>query len=83
MFQTLVEVEPRRLQWIERQLSQSHLLSVLNIEVDEKTGIASVLWAERTRDNMRKVAVVGFLIELARLDVPLFCLYQTEQERPS
>ncbi len=83
MFQTLVEVEPRRLQRIERQLSQSSLLSVLNIEVDEATGVASVLWAERTRADMRKVALVGFLIESARLDVPLFCLYQSEQERPS
>ena len=83
MFQTLVEVEPKRLQWIERQLSRSNLLSAINIEVDEKTGVASVLWAERTPADMRKVAVVGFLIETARLDLPLFCLYQTEQERPS
>ena len=78
MFQTLVEVEPRRLRWIERQLNQSNLLSAINIEVDEATGVASVLWAERTRRDMRNVAVVGFLIELARLDLPLFCLYQTE-----
>ena len=83
MFQTLVEVEPRRLRWIERQLNQSNLLSAINIEVDEATGVASVLWAERTPADMRKVAVVGFLIETARLDLPLFCLYQTEQERPS
>ena len=83
MFQTLVEVEPRRLQQIERQFSRSSLLSVVNIEVEETTGVASVLWAERTRADLRKVAIVGFLIEFARLDMPLFCLYQDEQERPS
>lgn len=83
MFQILVEVEPRRLRQIERQFSRSSLLSVLNIEVEETTGVASVLWAERSRDDMRKIAVVGFLIEFARLDMPLFCLYQSAQERPS
>jgi hypothetical protein len=83
MFQTVTEVEPRRLQWIERQLSRSNLLSAINIEVDAPSGVASVVWAERTRADMGKVAVVGFLIEIARLDMPLFCLYQTEQERPS
>ena len=83
MFQSLVEVEPRRLRALERQFSDSNLLSAVNIEVDETNGVASVVWAERTRAVMGKVAVVAFLIELARLDIPLFCLYQDEQERPS
>ena len=83
MFQTLVQVEPRRLHSIQQQLSRSNLLSAIDIEVDETNGVASILWAERTRADMGRVAVVAFLIEFARLDVPLFCLYQTEQERPS
>lgn len=83
MFETVVEVEPRRIQWIKRQLSDMHVLSAINIEVEQATGIASVVWAERTPADMKKVAVIGFLIEASRLEIALFARYQAEQWRPS
>ncbi len=83
MFQSVGEVEPRRILWIKRQLSDVHVLSAINIEVEQATGVASVVWAERTPADMKKVAVVGFLIETSRLDIVLFARYQTEQWRPS
>lgn len=83
MFQSVGEVEPRRMQWIKRQLSDVNVLSAINIEVEQATGVASVVWAERTPGDVTKVAVVGFLIETCRLDIALFARYQTEQWRPS
>lgn len=83
MFQTAREVEPRRMRWIERQLSDVRVLSAINIEVEEGTEVASVVWAERTPADMKKVAVIGFLIENSRLDIALFARYQAEQWRAS
>ena len=83
MFEKVVEVEPRRMRWITQQLSDARVLSVINIEVEPATGVCSVVWAERTPSDVKKVAVVGFLIETARLDIPLFARYQAEQWRPS
>ncbi len=83
MFEKVVEVDPRRMRWIEQQLSDVRVLSVINIEVEQATGVASVVWAERTLSDVKKVAIVGFLIESARLDIPLFARYQAEQRRPS
>ena len=83
MVEKVVEVEPRRMRWIEHQLSDARVLSAINIEVEQATGVASVVWAERTPADVRKVAVVGFLIETSRLDIALFARYQTEQWRPS
>ncbi len=83
MFESVVEVEPRRMQWIARQLSDSRVLSAINVEVEPASGVASVVWAERTCADLKKVAVVGFLIETSRLDIALFARYQTEQWRPS
>lgn len=83
MFESVVEVEPRRMRWIERQLSDSRVLSAINIEVEPASGVASVVWAERALADLKKVAVIGFLIETSRLDIPLFARYQAEQWRPS
>ena len=83
MFEIVVEVDPRRLRWIAHELSDARVLSAINIEVEQATGVASVVWAERTPSDVKKVAVVGFLIETARLDIALFARYQAEQWRPS
>ncbi len=83
MFESVGEVEPRRMRLIERQLSDPRVLSAINIEVDQASGVASVVWAERILGNVKKVAAVAFLIETARLDIALFARYQAEQWRPS
>ncbi len=84
MPEPLVKIEARRLESIRRQFHHPHVLSALNVEVDEGSGTASVVWAERpgARGN-QTVAITAFLIERARFDVALFARYQLDQDRPS
>ena len=84
MFESLVKIEARRLESIRRQFHHPHVLSALNVEIDEGSGTASIVWAERTgAPGHQTVAFIAFLIERARFDVALFARYQLDQERPS
>lgn len=84
MLEPLAKIESRRLESIRRQFHHPHVLSALNVEIDEGSGTASVVWAERpgAPDN-HTVALTAFLIERARFDVALFARYQLDQSRPS
>ena len=84
MLEPLAKIEARRLDSIRRQFHHPRVLSALNVEIDEESGTASVVWAERPgAPGNPTVAIVAFLIECARFDVALFARYQLDQERPS
>ena len=84
MPEPLVKIEARRLESIRRQFHHPHVLCALNVEVDEGSGNASVVWAERPgAPGNPTVAIIAFLIECARFDVALFTRYQLDQSRPS
>lgn len=84
MLEPLGKIEAHRLESIRRQFHHPHVLSALNVEIDEGSGTASIVWAERSgAPGNQTVAVIAFLIERARFDVALFTRYQLDQGRPS
>ena len=84
MFEPLVKIEARQLESIRRQFHHPNVLSALNVEIDEGSGTASIVWAERPgAPSNPTVAIIAFLIERARFDVALFTRYQLDQGKPS
>ncbi len=79
----LVEIGTSRLERVAAQFGDPRVRTAINVELNDGTGIASVVWAERTRADLSCIALTAFLMDAARLDVPLFCRYQADQERPS
>lgn len=83
MLTPLAEIGTSRLERVAAQFGDPRVRTAINVELNDGTGIASVVWAERTRADLSCVALTAFLMDAARLDVPLFCRYQADQERPS
>ena len=84
MLEPLAKIEARRLESIRRQFHHPHVRCALNVEVDEESGSVSVVWAERPdAPGNQTVAIIAFVIECARFDVPIFARYQLDQGRPS
>jgi len=83
MLTPLAQIGTSRLERVAAKFGDPRVRTAIDVEINDGTGIASVVWAERTRADLSCGALTAFLMDAARLDVPLFCRYQADQERPS